>query len=180
MLLDGIGALIPFKVGLLRLYTLTHRFFHYQTLLENFLNDSQLHWRVLHYLFSTLKTRSFQLRLEFRNHPEVASSHVWAEEIEVRLKLHSISPKCLNHVHWIDESYENWGILRIVSLWELPSFWQNSKQYFYSTCSFTMKKIKIRLTSMTALHKFNKNNFLEILKHKKKSGLIIYIQIKCP
>ena len=49
-----------------------------KTLLEGFFwNGVHLRRRVLHYLFSTLKTGSFQCRLQFRKHPEVARSHVW-------------------------------------------------------------------------------------------------------
>jgi len=76
---DGIGTLIPFKVGSLRLHTLSPPMLLLpKTLLEGFFwNGVHLRRRVLHYLFSTLKTGSFQCRLQFWKQPEVARSHVW-------------------------------------------------------------------------------------------------------
>ena len=50
-----------------------------KTLLEGlFWNGVHLRHRVLHYLFSALKTGSFQCHLQFRKQPEVARIHVWS------------------------------------------------------------------------------------------------------
>jgi len=75
---DGIGTLIPFKVCSLRLHTLSPSMLPLpKTLLEGFFwYGVHLRRRVLHYLFSTLKTGSFHC-LQFRKQPEVARSHVW-------------------------------------------------------------------------------------------------------
>ena len=74
-----IWTLIPFKVGPLCLHTLSppiHPLL--ETPLEVFFrNGVHLRRRVPHYLFSSLKTGSFQWRLQFWKQPEVARSHVW-------------------------------------------------------------------------------------------------------
>ena len=76
---DRVWTLIPFKVGPLCLHTLIPPILlPLETPLEVFFwNGIHFHCRVPHYLFSTLKTGSFQWRLQFWKQPEVTSSHVW-------------------------------------------------------------------------------------------------------
>ena len=72
--LTGFSTLIPFKVGPLCLHTLSPLIFPLlETPLEVFFwNAVPIRRRVPHYLFSTLKTRSFQWRLPFWKQPDMA------------------------------------------------------------------------------------------------------------
>ena len=126
---DGIGTLIPFKVGSLRLHTLSPPMLLLpKTLLEGFFwNGVHLRRRVLHYLFSTLKTGSFQCRLQFWKQPEVARSHVWRVGRMVNDWNSMFRQEILDQVRWMC-----WSIVMM----QLPVFRSHSAHVQICTQNF--------------------------------------------
>lgn len=77
--MKGIGTIIFLKIDPLCLHTISPPILPLpKPFLEGFCwNFVQLRCRVMHYLFSFLKSGFFHCRLQFRKEPEISRIHVW-------------------------------------------------------------------------------------------------------
>ena len=162
----------PLQVGSLRLHTLSPPMLPLpKTLLEGFFwNGVHLRRRVLHYLFSTLKTGSFQCRLQFRKQPEVARSHVWRVGRLLKDWNSMFRQEILDQVRWMC-----WSIVMMqLPVFRRPEVWSFAPNCITESAENLLIVLFCHCLSYRCV--FVMHNSTDIKEHGKIQGRILFRQ----